>query len=116
MERYGDMVPGNPANLDELLEDLARQIATARALLESMTPEQRAKLAELSEALLEDDLDMRMELEWLAANWQRVNWEPVPGHDAVARTGRRSDQPAVRPRATWSSSWPEPPARARWPK
>jgi uncharacterized protein with von Willebrand factor type A (vWA) domain len=68
MERYGDMVPGNPADLDELLEALARQMATARALLESMTPEQRAKLAELSEALLEDDLDMRMELDRLAAN------------------------------------------------
>jgi uncharacterized protein with von Willebrand factor type A (vWA) domain len=68
MSRYGDIVPGNPANLDELLESLARQLAAARELLESLTPEQRAKLAELSEALLEDDLDLRTELERLAAS------------------------------------------------
>ncbi len=67
MDQYGDLVPGNPANLDELLESLARQLAAARELLESLTPEQRAKLSELSEALLEGDADLRMELERLAA-------------------------------------------------
>ena len=68
MAEFGDLVPGNPANLEELLESLARQLAAARELLESLSPEQRAKLAELSEALLEDDLDLRMELERLAAS------------------------------------------------
>ena len=48
MERYGDLVPGHPADLDELLASLARQMAAARALLGSLSPEQRAKLAELS--------------------------------------------------------------------
>jgi uncharacterized protein with von Willebrand factor type A (vWA) domain len=67
MSQYGDLVPGNPANLDELLDSLARQLAAARELLESLTPEQRAKLSELSEALLEGDADLRMELERLAA-------------------------------------------------
>jgi uncharacterized protein with von Willebrand factor type A (vWA) domain len=67
MSEYGDLVPGNPANLDELLESLARQLAAARELLESLSPEQRAKLSELSEALLEGDADLRMELERLAA-------------------------------------------------
>jgi uncharacterized protein with von Willebrand factor type A (vWA) domain len=65
MERYGDLVPGRPENLDELLASLARQMAAARALLGSLTPEQRAKLAELSEALLEDDVALRVELEKL---------------------------------------------------
>ncbi len=65
MERYGDLVPGRPESLDELLAALARQMAAARALLGSLTPEQRAKLAELSEALLEDDVALRMELEKL---------------------------------------------------
>ena len=68
MGEFGDLVPGNPANLEELLESLARQLAAARELLDSLSPEQRAKLAELSEALLEDDLDLRMELERLAAS------------------------------------------------
>ena len=68
MAEFGDLIPGNPANLDELLDSLARQMAAARELLDSLTPEQRAKLAELSEALLEDELDLRMELERLAAS------------------------------------------------
>lgn len=68
MAEFGDLIPGNPANLDELLDSLARQMAAARELLDSMTPEQRAKLAELSEALLEDELDLQMELERLAAS------------------------------------------------
>ncbi len=65
MERYGDLVPGHPADLDELLASLARQMATARALLGSLSPEQRAKLAELSEALLDGDAALRTELEKL---------------------------------------------------
>jgi uncharacterized protein with von Willebrand factor type A (vWA) domain len=65
MERYGDLVPGHPADLDELLASLARQMAAARALLGSLSPEQRAKLAELSEALLEGDAALRTELEKL---------------------------------------------------
>jgi uncharacterized protein with von Willebrand factor type A (vWA) domain len=68
MERFGDLVPGHPASLDELLENMARQVAAARELLESLTPEQRAKLMELSEALLEGDLELQMELESLAAH------------------------------------------------
>ena len=35
MAEFGDLVPGNPANLEELLESLARQLAAARELLES---------------------------------------------------------------------------------
>lgn len=68
MDRYGDMVPGEPRSLEELLEAMARQAAVARALLESMTPEQRAKLAELSEALLESDALLSGELGRLAAH------------------------------------------------
>jgi uncharacterized protein with von Willebrand factor type A (vWA) domain len=68
MSEYGDLVPGHPADLDELLAALARQLQSARALLASLSPEQRAKLAELSEALLEDDLALRIELQALAAH------------------------------------------------
>ncbi len=73
MAEFGDLVPGNPANLEELLESLAQQLAAARELLDSLSPEQRAKLAELSEALLEDELDLRMELERLAASLASAN-------------------------------------------
>jgi len=78
MADYADLVPGHPATLDELLEDMARELAAARTLLDSMTPEQRAKLAELSEALLEDER-FRAELSRLAANLAGS----APGSDAL---------------------------------
>jgi uncharacterized protein with von Willebrand factor type A (vWA) domain len=68
MQHYSDLVPGHPANLGQLLQGLADRLAATRALLESMTPEQRAKLTELSEALLENDFELRLELDRLAAN------------------------------------------------
>lgn len=68
MREYGDMVPGQPRNLDELMQALSRQMAMARELMASMTPEQRAKLAELSEALWEGDALMELELARLASN------------------------------------------------
>ncbi len=68
MRRYGDAVPGRPRNLDELMEALSAQMARSRALLDAMTPEQRARLAELSEAVLEGDAGLELELGRLAAN------------------------------------------------
>ncbi len=38
MERYGDLFPENPRNLDELLEVMARRMAAMSRLLASMTP------------------------------------------------------------------------------
>jgi uncharacterized protein with von Willebrand factor type A (vWA) domain len=67
MQRWGDMVPGSPADLDELLAALARQVAETRSLLETMTSAQRAKLAELAEALLESDAALGAEMDRLAA-------------------------------------------------
>jgi uncharacterized protein with von Willebrand factor type A (vWA) domain len=72
MARYGDLVPGRPADLDELLAALARQMAAARTLLGSLSPEQRANLAELSEVLLEDEAGLRMELERLLGHLERA--------------------------------------------
>ena len=61
MEQYGDFFPENPQNLDELLEALARRMAAMQAMLNSMTPEQRAQLEQLSNQLMED-----MDLRWQA--------------------------------------------------
>ena len=78
MERFGDMFPGNPANLDELLAQMASQMAAMSQLLNSMTPEQRAELQRLSDALLED-MDLRWQVERLGANlrsaFPQAGWE-----------------------------------------
>jgi len=69
MERHGDFFPENPANLDELLEIMARRMAAMQSLLNSMTPEQRAQLQELSDQLL-SDLDLRWQVDQLASQLQ----------------------------------------------
>jgi uncharacterized protein with von Willebrand factor type A (vWA) domain len=71
MERYGDMFPGNPQSLDELLEQMARSMAAMQRLLNSMSPEQRAQLQQLAESLL-DDMDLRWQIDELARNLQNA--------------------------------------------
>jgi uncharacterized protein with von Willebrand factor type A (vWA) domain len=71
MEKYGDFFPGNPRNLDELLEQMAQSMAQMQSLLNSMTPEQRAQLQGLAQALLED-LDLRWQVDELARNLQQA--------------------------------------------
>jgi uncharacterized protein with von Willebrand factor type A (vWA) domain len=47
MQQYGDFFPENPANLDELVDTLARRAAAAQQLMDSLTPEQREELGNL---------------------------------------------------------------------
>ncbi|HEY7607139.1 MAG TPA: hypothetical protein VID07_10255, partial [Actinomycetes bacterium] len=64
MERYGDMFPENPRNLEELVDALSRRAAAASRLAASLSPEQRAELAALSESVL-GDLGLQYELDRL---------------------------------------------------
>ena len=61
MERYGDFFPENPQTLDELLEVMAQRMAQAQQMLNSMTPEQRQQLQELSNQLMED-MDLQFQI------------------------------------------------------
>jgi len=54
MRHYGDFFPENPTNLAELVDALARQAAAAQRLMNSLTPQQRAELADLMEQALGD--------------------------------------------------------------
>ncbi|MGA3353462.1 MAG: VWA domain-containing protein [Acidimicrobiales bacterium] len=67
MEQYGDLFPGNPQDLDELLEQLAQRMAAASAMLASMTSGQRAQLKALMDELL-GDMDLSWQIERLAGN------------------------------------------------
>jgi uncharacterized protein with von Willebrand factor type A (vWA) domain len=71
LEQYGDLFPGDPADLDELLEQLAARMAAAQAMWNSMSPEQRAQLQGLAESLLED-MDLRWQVDRLAGNLQQA--------------------------------------------
>jgi uncharacterized protein with von Willebrand factor type A (vWA) domain len=69
MENFGDFFPENPQTLDELLEQIAQRMAAMQAMLNSMSPEQRAQLAELSAQLLED-MDLRWQMDQLGRSLQ----------------------------------------------
>jgi uncharacterized protein with von Willebrand factor type A (vWA) domain len=77
MEQFGDFFPENPQDLDELLEQIARRMAAMQAMLNSMTPEQRAQLQQLTDQLL-DDMDLRWQLDQLGSNlrgmFPQMNW------------------------------------------
>ena len=69
MENFGDFFPENPKTLDELLEIMAKRMANAQAMLNSMTPEQRDQMRQLSEKLLED-MDLRWQMSELSEKLQ----------------------------------------------
>src|SRR6201996_861602 len=54
MERYGDMFPDQPQNLEELVDSLVSRMAAAERLLRSLTDEQREGLAQLMAQAMED--------------------------------------------------------------
>jgi uncharacterized protein with von Willebrand factor type A (vWA) domain len=54
MDRYGDMFPDSPQNLEELVDALARRMSAAQRLLDSLTDAQRDELSGLMSQALED--------------------------------------------------------------
>ena len=87
MEQYGDMFPG-AENLDDLLEQLAQQMAAAEAMWRSLSPEQRAELQGLAEAMFED-MDLRWSMERLNANL-RAAFPELPWGDSYRFDGEGS--------------------------
>ena len=54
MEKYGDLFPENPQNLEELVDSLISRMAAAERLLRSLSEQQRQELAELMSQVLDD--------------------------------------------------------------
>ncbi len=54
MERYGDLFPDQPRNLEELVDALVQRAAAADRLLGSLTPGQRDELAALMQQAMAD--------------------------------------------------------------
>ncbi len=61
MDKHGDLFPEDPADVDELIDALARRQAAADRMLASLSPEQREQLAQLmSDAMSDPDLASQM--------------------------------------------------------
>ena len=71
MEKHGEFFPENPETIEELLEMMAQRMAAMQRMLNSMTPEQRAQLQELSKQLMED-LDLQFQVDQLGQNLQSM--------------------------------------------
>lgn len=71
MKEFGDFFPENPQTLEELLEQIAERMAAAQAMLNSMTPEQRAQLEQLSQQLMQD-MGLQQQMAQLSANMQQM--------------------------------------------
>ena len=96
MERFGDFFPENPQTLDELLEVMAQRMAAMQAMLNSMTPEQRAQLQQLMDQLLED-MDLRWQLDQLGQNlrgmFPQMGWDR--SYNFQGRTPSASPRPST---------------------
>ena len=66
LAKHGRFFPG-ARTLDDIIEQLAERMAAMQSLLHSLTPEQRAELESMTDALLRDDR-LRWDLAQLAAN------------------------------------------------
>jgi uncharacterized protein with von Willebrand factor type A (vWA) domain len=89
MQKYGDMFPDDPQNLEELVDSLARRAAAAERMMRSLSPQQREELASLMAAALAD-MDLAREMaqlnEALRARRPDLDWrsrERMQGDDAM---------------------------------
>ena len=71
MENFGDFFPENPETFEELMEIIAQRMAAMQAMMNSMTPEQRAQLQQLSDQLMED-MDLRWQMDQLGQNMRSM--------------------------------------------
>ena len=85
MQRYGDLFPDQPRNLDELLEGMARRMAALSRLMASLSAEQRAELQALAEQAMQD-LDLAFEVDRLGANLASM-FPDMPWDDPALAAG-----------------------------
>jgi uncharacterized protein with von Willebrand factor type A (vWA) domain len=88
MRRHGEFFPENPRNVDELIDVLAARAAAAQRMLNSMTPEQRAELAQLSQHAFGDPR-LAQQLSALDAQLQSLR----PGEDWTSSARFRGKNP-----------------------
>ena len=60
MGKHGEFFPSQPADLAELVDELARRAAAQQRLMDSLTPQQRQELGELMQGAMDLDLAAQM--------------------------------------------------------
>jgi len=88
MDKHGEFFPENPQNTDELVDALAQRSAAAQRMLNSMTDEQRAELAQLGQQAFGDP-SLGAQLDLLDAHLQGLR----PGEDWTGSARFRGKNP-----------------------
>lgn len=88
MAEHGEFFPENPQNVEELIDALAQRAAAAQRMLNSMTPEQRAELMELSQQAF-GNAQLSQQLSQLDAQLQALR----PGEDWYSSERMSGDDP-----------------------
>jgi uncharacterized protein with von Willebrand factor type A (vWA) domain len=78
MEKFGDFFPENPQSLDELLENMAQRMQAMQDLMNSLTPEQRSQMQQLSDQLMQD-MDLNWQVQQLGQKLQQMFPQPGQG-------------------------------------
>lgn len=87
MDRHGDFFPERPGSVEELIDALARRSAAAQRLMNSLSEEQRAELAELSRQAFGDPR-LGQALSGLDARLRALR----PGEDWDSDSGMAGDE------------------------
>ncbi len=99
MQKYGDFFGPGINTLDDLIDQLQRQMAQMQAVMDSMTPEMRDELRGMVDQLLGDDrlrvdmMELAMNLDRLSPNDYRTQYnfrgdEPLTLQEAMQLMGR----------------------------
>lgn len=81
MDQHGAFFPENPANLDELLDAMARRAAAFSQFMANLSPEQQAEMMELMDAVM-DDVDLSFQMNQLGQSLRAL--APELGWDRPA--------------------------------
>ncbi|HLW00460.1 MAG TPA: VWA domain-containing protein [Ktedonobacterales bacterium] len=99
MQKYGDFFGPGINTLDDLIEQMQRQMAQMQAVMDSMSPEQRDELRGMVDQLLGDDrlrvdmMELAMNLDRLSPNEMHTQYnltgdEPLSLQEAMRLMGR----------------------------
>lgn len=88
MRKHGDFFPERPQNVEELIDALAARAAAAQRMVNSLTPEQRAELAALSQQAFGDPR-LAQQLSTLDSQLQALR----PGEDWTSSSRFRGQEP-----------------------
>ncbi len=93
MERWGELFPERPGNLEELLQQLQQRMGEMDSLMRSLSPESRRQMEQLFQATM-DDSELRSELDQLARLLSRM-MPPAPSSAYPFSGGDDLDFPAA---------------------